>query len=83
MKLYLISQSENNNYDTYDSAVVAAPDEEAATRIHPGTEKEFEEGQKAEFNEWCSGPSEVTAEYIGEAKEGTEQGVILASYNAG
>ena len=25
MKLFLISQEQNNGYDTYDSAVVAAP----------------------------------------------------------
>lgn len=30
MKLFLISQTQNNDYDTYDSAVVTAPDEETA-----------------------------------------------------
>jgi len=32
MKLFLISQDENDGYDTYDSAVVCAKDEEAAKR---------------------------------------------------
>jgi|GEM_PF-1032760 len=36
MNLYLISQFINRNYYTYDSAVVAAPDEEAARNTHPG-----------------------------------------------
>lgn len=35
MKLFLISQKENNNYDTYDSAVVAAGDAEVARNMNP------------------------------------------------
>ena len=35
MKLWLISQDENDGYDTYDSAVVAAETAEAAVLIHP------------------------------------------------
>lgn len=35
MNLYLISQDINNNYDTYDAAVVAAESEDDARAIHP------------------------------------------------
>ena len=35
MKLYRIWQTVNNDYDTFDSAVVAAYDEEDARSIHP------------------------------------------------
>jgi len=35
MNIYLISQNVNDGYDTYDSAVVIAPDEDSARRIHP------------------------------------------------
>jgi len=35
MKLWLISQDVNNDYDTYDCAVVAAVDEDAARHTHP------------------------------------------------
>lgn len=35
LNLYLISQTVNNDYDTFDSAVVAAYDEEDARSIHP------------------------------------------------
>ena len=35
LNLYLISQTVNNGYDTFDSAVVAARDEEDARSIHP------------------------------------------------
>lgn len=36
MNLYLIWQEKNTNYDTYDSAVVAAESAEDARWIHPG-----------------------------------------------
>lgn len=35
MKLYLLTQNLNNNYDTYDSCVVAAENEADARTIHP------------------------------------------------
>ena len=35
LKLYRISQAVNTEYDTYDSAVVVAENEEDARRIHP------------------------------------------------
>ena len=35
LNLYLISQTVNNDYETFDSAVVAAYDEEDAKSIHP------------------------------------------------
>lgn len=36
-KLFLISQSVNNGYDTYDSAVVVAKSERDALMIHPSS----------------------------------------------
>ena len=72
MKLWKISQSENNNYSTYDSAVVAAETEDEARRT-------------ISFNPsyWASSPEHVHVELIGEAISGTKAGVIVASYNAG
>lgn len=75
MKLYLISQEENNEYDTYDAAVVAAENEEAAKLIHPSPEFK-------DRSTWVS-PKFVQVKYIGEAAEGTKAGVILSSFNAG
>ena len=37
MNIYLISQTENTGYDTYDSAVVCAENEEEARTTHPNT----------------------------------------------
>jgi len=71
MKLFLISQDWNSNYDTFDAAVVAAPDEETARRMYPGSDPS---------HEWCA-PEHVQVEHIGETTR--DQGVILGSYNAG
>lgn len=35
MNLYLISQYDNMGYDTYDSAVVVAKNEQEAREVHP------------------------------------------------
>jgi hypothetical protein len=84
MNLYLLTQDKNNEYDTYDSAVVCAANEEEAKVIHPNLEKQL-------FNLITYGKDDtwtdieyVTVTLIGIAdisvKEGT---VICASFNAG
>ena len=86
MKLWRISQSDNRRqYGVYDSAVVAAETEEDAKTIHPIEELNFsvdDVGVWASLT-WVDSSKYVTAEYIGEAAEGTERGVIVASFNAG
>jgi len=81
MKLFLISQDQNDDYDTYDSAVVAAPDEETARQADPYNGKPMEWGKT--FSSWCRGPEHVTVRYIGEAAPDVKQGVVCASFNAG
>lgn len=96
MNLYRISQSENNDYDTYDSAVVAAPDEATARSIHPvdniiwNAEKSawcYKKTGELEFHlasTWCKHPDAVAVTLIGTAHSSiTQPGVILASFNAG
>ncbi len=73
MYLYLISQDVNDNYDTYDSAVVAAENEEMARKASVGT--------IGMYGTWVS-PENVKVRLIGKAVKGTEPGVILASFNA-
>ena len=89
-KLWLIQQTYNGGWDTFDSAVVVAETERAAKLIHPyGEDYVFRDGA------WCCGegylyredntwapPEHVTATEIGTAKEG-ESGVILASFKSG
>lgn len=95
MKLYLISQTEHNDYDTYDSAVVCAPNEETAAAINPANGKliiwemekadwsDAEDWENAISLKWCSSRAAVNVKYIGEAASDIEQGVICVSFNAG
>ena len=82
MKLWLISQDAERGYDTYDSAVVAAETEDQARMIHPDGHDESRWEDKR-FLTWAAEPFLVKVEYLGEAKPGTEKGLILASFNAG
>ena len=81
MNLYLIYQKVNANYDTYDSAVVAAASEEEAKWIHPEDYK-FWDGEASEYSSWCN-VKDVKVDKIGLAKPYTKKGIILASFNAG
>ena len=74
--LYLISQDTNNGYDTYDSAVVCARNEEEA-RNYPVGDYGRDFG-----NDWVS-PEKVKVELIGEATKNIKVGAILKSFNAG
>jgi len=74
MNLYLLTQTVNNDYDTYDSAVVVAKDAKSARHIKVG-------GGFSSHNDWAN-PSDVKAKLIGTTTR-KRPGVILASYNAG
>ena len=80
MKLWLISQTANDRYDTFDSAVVVAETAEDACRIHPAGD---DNAWDYTWSTWAKTPEEVSAEYIGEARPDILQGVVLASFNAG
>ena len=93
MKLWLLRRPETSDYDIYYSAIVAAKTSKDAQTISPDRNTEWDNnGQcfnvysnrrtKCNYPAWVR-PSLVTVKYIGEAKEGTESGVILASFNAG
>jgi len=84
MNIYLLSQSDNRGYDTYDSCVVYAESEELARLITPNWSK------FTEFNSsWASCPENVKVHYLGVAMYngvpecGIDSGLILASFNAG
>jgi hypothetical protein len=81
MNLYLISQSENGGYDTYDSAVVAAPSEDVARNMDPRNGEPIVWGDR--YSTWAYSVDAVKVEMIGKAAEGISQGVICASFNAG
>lgn len=95
MKLYLISQSVENGYDTYSDAVVAAENEQAAKETHPSGSTLVVMGdmwmyacdngslRRSNSRDWAARPSQVSAEYLGEAAEGVKAGVVCASFHAG
>lgn len=85
MKLYLISQSEALGYDTYSDAVVAAPDEETAKKIHPSGYIWGLDWEPSLYGggTWANHPDSVKVEFIGEAVEGIKLGVVCSSFHAG
>lgn len=85
MNLYKISQTVNNDWDTYDSAIVAAENEEEARKINPCNHENSKIWWEEDINwrSWCYKLEEVEVKFIGVAKEGIEKGVIVASFNAG
>ena len=97
MKLYKISQKVNSGYDTYDSAVVCAKNEDEARKIHPNGNYDYPEGEKNPYNKhpeafeksdkdygtWAR-KKYVKVVYIGKATDTQKKwGVIVASFNAG
>ena len=84
MKLFLISQTENTDYDTFDSAVVCAPDEATARGMDPGSgEPIAKQDWVSRWSAWCSSPDAVKVTYLGEAAETIPKGVVCSSFNAG
>lgn len=94
MKLYLVSQEVNDDYDTYDSFVVCAESPEKATYINPGGFHVWKDNdwyfkysdgrlEREVDTSWCY-PKDVQVKEIGEANDDIKQGEILcASFNAG
>ena len=94
MNIYLVEQDVNNGYDTYDSFVVVAENEEIAKHTSPSSlyvwkNEEwnfcYSDGTCEPSSQlyWCL-PSDVKVTLIGEADRNyTETTVLLASFNAG
>jgi len=90
LNIYLLSQNTVKDYDTFDSCIVVAPDEDTARGIHPGgfrrwngrrwVDPRFPHDTERCTN-WAPAPK-VKVTLVGVAAEGV-QGVLCASYNAG
>jgi hypothetical protein len=83
MNIYLISQDQNDDYDTYDSAVVIAKDEHAARLTKPGGVRAGEvwNGTVSQYSSWTDAKN-VTVELIG-VSDSYEPSVVCESFNAG
>ena len=90
MNIYLVSQDVNDDYDTYDSFVVVASDEEEARNIHPqitrgfyDTPKEIRELWTRKYGSWARSPDQVAVKLIGTTDSEKSGTIICTSYNAG
>lgn len=83
MKLFLIWQDENDDFDIYKSAVVAAKDEEEARNTHPCSGVQMSKRDWEDKYDgftlcgyWTSSIEHVSVKYLGEAAKGISKGVI-------
>lgn len=95
MNLYKISQDVNDDYDTWDSAIVCAENENEARKIHPRNYMYGETNSRLveidrewwtkvdSYDGWASRLEDVDVLLIGEAHPSIKKGVVLSSYNAG
>ena len=95
MNIYKLSQTINDDYDTYDSCIVIAKNEEEAIKIHPNGRQNWDtRGRELEDSYYVCGNLDIDdwaeiehirVELIGIADEtlDTEIKVICASFNAG
>jgi hypothetical protein len=91
--LFLVSQSEQRGYDTFDSFVCAAASEEEARNLNPeaiwGPKKNFpipidwDKQANVRDPSWATRRESVEAKLLGVALHGTSPGVICASYCSG
>ncbi len=79
MNIFLISQYENCEIDTYHSAVVVAPDSEVARNTDPRTGLRMSAGDwKDPWSHWASCPERVIVQHLGSAAPNVPQGLVLA-----
>lgn len=93
MNLYLLTQNENRGYDSYDSAIVAAENEDEARKICPSGMYEWRDGwfyyhrpnsfQSRRRTDWANDIANISVRLIGIADPTVGRGLILASFNAG
>jgi len=90
MKLWLLEQMENNEYDTYNACVVVAETETEAKMIHPESERGYQSSEELWadddklFSTWATKTGNVIATLIGEADASLVKGdVVCSSFNAG
>ena len=84
MNIYKLTQTENNDYDTFDAIIVTAKTEQDARAIHPEQNSSWFtlHNWTEKHATWATDPSHVTATLIGVGNH--EAGlIIMTSFNAG
>jgi hypothetical protein len=84
LSLFLVSQNKNNNYDTYDSFVIACEDKDVARHANPKDGAAMtEEDWSYPYSSWCSSPRHVKVTYLGAADPSVKRGIVCKSFNPG
>lgn len=79
--LWLLTQTKNRGYSTYDSCVVAADTADDAVLIHP-SEHVTPNTKWTVHHGWVTNPSDVHAEKLGVTKADRRGTIIITSFNA-
>lgn len=80
-KLYLVTRTDEIDYDQFSALVVCARDEYYAREIDPCN---YVIGDYAVGpNSWTTMLSSLDVTYLGVAEESLEYGIVLGSFNAG
>jgi hypothetical protein len=89
--LYLLTQTKERGYDTYNACVVVATSKTSAQFTHPRHDYAWD-GRRwlmrdtvpvfSSMGGWCH-PDHVEVTYLGVADSNLKLGVVCASYNAG
>lgn len=87
-KIYKLSQNVNNGWNTYDSCVVVAENEDQAKSIHPNgisVTRDCDGGYESYYDPVWAVREDVKVEEIGRAepKKYDKPQVIVASFNTG
>jgi len=93
--LWKLSQSVNNDYETFDSAIVVAPDRMSASMVHPApysdtSEAMFEFDRESDYwrhtfdgapgdNNSWCRPNDVTVVCVGKAADHLKAGDVVCS----
>lgn len=83
MKLFLLKDLSAPKYEAFDAIIVAAESGKEAMLINPDGIIWDKQTKWGNCKGWVDHPKDVIVKYIGQASDEIEQGVILASYNAG
>lgn len=82
MNIYLIRQSVNTDYDTFDSAVVVAESMDKAMHMHPGSNSGEWDGIYRPYDDWAR-VEDVEVRFLGTTNVFIKPEVICGSFNAG
>jgi len=83
MNIYLLEQDTNNDYDTYDSCIVASESKGSAQHILPDKEYMSWDKDTGMCWGWANSIDDVNVTFIGTTNLHEEGEVLCFSFNAG